>query len=129
MDPVFRLHGIPLAIISDRDHIFTSKFWCLLFQIAGTELRRVNQCLETYMRCFSIACLCRWSQWLSLAEYWYNSSFHSALGRTPFEVLYGHEPRHFGVDGVDSCAVPDLETWLQERDAMSQLLKWQVCRV
>ena len=114
MDPVFRLHGIPLAIISDRDHIFTSKFWCLLFQIAGTELRRVNQCLETYMRCFSIACLRRWSQWLSLAEYWYNSSFHSALGRTPFEVLYGFPPCQLGLAISLASPVPDFSHWLEE---------------
>jgi hypothetical protein len=30
--------------------------------------------------------------WLSWAEYCYNSSFHTALCATPFEVVYGHPP-------------------------------------
>lgn len=125
MDYVYKLHGLPLAIISDRDRIFTSKLWQLLFQLAGTDLRmstayhpqsdgqteRINQCLETYLRCFTQACPRRWSQWLSLAEFWYNASYYSALGRTPFEVLYGFPPRHIGLDVDRAVPVPELSTW------------------
>jgi transposase InsO family protein len=103
MDQIYRLHSLPFAIISDRDQVFTSKVWQLLFQMAGMELRmsssyhprtdgqmeRVNQCLETFLRCFVHACPSRWLQWLPLAEFWYNTNIHSALGRSPFEVLYG----------------------------------------
>ena len=39
MDHIFKLHGIPVAIISDRDRVFTSRLWQLLFQLVGTELR------------------------------------------------------------------------------------------
>jgi hypothetical protein len=63
MDSVSKLHGLPLAIISDRDKIFTSNLWQTLFKLTGTELRmssvyhpqtdgqteHVNQCLETYL--------------------------------------------------------------------------------
>jgi transposase InsO family protein len=129
MDTVFRLHGLPTAIISDRDRVFTRKFWQLLFRAAGTNLHlsssyhlqtdgqteRVNHCLETYLRCFVDACPSQWSKWLSLAEFWYNSSSHSALGCSPFKVLYGHQPRHFGLD-IDSLApLPDMQTWIQNK--------------
>jgi hypothetical protein len=62
-------------------------------------------------------------QWLHLAEFWYNTTVHSSLKKTPFEVLYGHPPRHFGVDVVESCAIPDLQQWLRDRDTMTKLLQ------
>jgi hypothetical protein len=38
LDEVYRLHGMPLSIISDRDKIFTSKFWRELFSLAQAQL-------------------------------------------------------------------------------------------
>jgi hypothetical protein len=35
---VFRLHGLPLNIVSDRDNWFTSTFWRELFRLLGIEL-------------------------------------------------------------------------------------------
>jgi hypothetical protein len=60
---IYRLHGFPAVIVSDRDPIFTSAFWRQLFQLVSTELRlsfsyhpqsdgeteRLNQCLETFL--------------------------------------------------------------------------------
>lgn len=80
---IYRLHGMPSHIISDRDRIFTGSFWRELFKLANTTLcmsstyhpqsdgqtKRVNQCLETYLRCFVHACPRKWLQWLSLAEF------------------------------------------------------------
>jgi hypothetical protein len=39
MDNIFKLHGLPVAIIFDWERVFTSKFWQMLFQLADTELR------------------------------------------------------------------------------------------
>jgi len=95
---VYKLHGLPSAIISDRDRIFTSALWKDLFSLSDTKLlmsssyhaqtdgqtERLNQCLENFLRCTVYACPKDWSKWLPLAEYWYNTTFHSALGITPF---------------------------------------------
>jgi hypothetical protein len=142
MDQIYRLHGLPKVIISDRDRIFTSKLWQLLFKSAGSELRfsssyhpqtdgqteRVNQCIETFLRCFVHACPASWSQWISVAEYWFNTSTHSALGRSPFEVLYGFPPRHLGFDLTEAAPIPELHTWLEDRDLMHSLVKQHLAR-
>jgi hypothetical protein len=122
LDSMYKLHGLPLSIVSDRDRIFTNHLWQELFRLSGTTLKmnssyhhqtdgqteRVNQCLETFLRSFVHACPSKWLSWLSIAEYWYNSSYHSSLGRTPFEVIYGHLPRHFSITLNDTPVYGDL---------------------
>ena len=34
----------------------------------------------------------QWPKWLPLAEWWYNTTFHSAIQTTPYEVVYGQPP-------------------------------------
>lgn len=36
LDNIYKLHGMPRTIISDRDPIFCSKFWQGLFTLQGT---------------------------------------------------------------------------------------------
>jgi hypothetical protein len=38
MAAVYRLHGMPESIVSDRDRIFTSTLWRELFRLSGTQL-------------------------------------------------------------------------------------------
>jgi hypothetical protein len=52
----------------------------------------------------------------------------SATGKSPFLVLYGYEPRHFGIVLEDAISVPDLSVWLQERPVMSELVKQHLIR-
>jgi hypothetical protein len=84
---------------------------------------RLNQCMETFSRCFVHACPAKWSKWLSVAEYWYNTSFHSTIGRSPFEDLYGYAPRHFGINSEAAVTHLELEEWLKERELMTQVIK------
>jgi hypothetical protein len=52
--------------------------------------------------------------WLLTAEFWYNSCFHSSLGKTPFEALYGRAPHLLGVD-PPMAAGDNLDQWLTDR--------------
>ena len=142
LDHVYRLHGPPTSIVSDRDRIFLSKFWTELFKLMGTELKMssayhpqtdgqtevVNRCLETYLRCMAGERPRDWAKWIPLAEWWYNTTFHSATQTTPYEVVYGQPapvylpyfPGDSHVDAVDRS--------MQAREAALKLLKFHLER-
>lgn len=63
-----------------------------------------------------------------MAKFWYNTMVHTALVKSPFEVLYGYTPRQLGIANLQLCSVPDLEQWLKERELLSQLIRQQLIR-
>jgi hypothetical protein len=108
MDNLVKFHGVPMSIISDRDKVFTCAFWKELIRAAGTKLHystayhpqtdgqseRVNQCLDQYLRCVVQDQPKLWRRWLAMAEFWYNTSHHTAIGCSPFNALYRTEPNY-----------------------------------
>jgi hypothetical protein len=135
MKDIYKQHGLPKSIISDRDKIFTRSLWQELFCLSDTTLlmssayhpqtdgttEHINQCLVDYLQCSVHSCPQKWALWLPLAEYWYNTTYHSALGKSPFEVLYNHTPHQLGISPAN-CTTPDLEAWLKERNTMTNIL-------
>ncbi|KAM0887617.1 hypothetical protein ACQ4PT_028880 [Festuca glaucescens] len=137
IDTVVKLHGMPRSIVSDRDRIFTSTFWKLLFEKLGTKLKfttayhpqtdgqseRVNQGLEMYLRCSIHANPTHWKKWLPVAELWYNSSFHSTIGVSPFQALYGYEPNFGAIPDIGICSDNPVAAILAERAVQLENLK------
>lgn len=140
LDTVYKLHGLPEVIVFGCDCIFKSSFWQHIFKATDTKLHmsssyhpqidgqseKLNQCLETYLRCCIHSCPTKWARWLPLMEYCYNTNYHSVLGRTPFEVLYRHLPRHFGIPGAKTAAIPDIEAWLANHHHLNTFFHQQL---
>jgi len=104
---IVKLHGVPVAIVSDRDPRFTSRFWGSLQRALGTRLNfstafhpqtdgqseRVIQILEDMLRACVIEFEGSWDTHLPLIEFAYNNSYQSSIGMPPYEALYGRKCR------------------------------------
>lgn len=134
---VYKLHGCPTTIVSDRDVVFLSAFWTDFMKLHGVSLalsttyhpqtdgqtEAVNRCLENYLRGMVFEHPTTWFSWLSLAEWWYNTNFHSSLGMTPFQALYGFPPPlHIPYIPHDT-RVAAVDDHMQERQRLMSLLK------
>lgn len=129
-DNIFKLHGLPKTIVSNRDVTFTSSFWKELFTLHGTKLcfsssyhpqsdgqtEAVNRVLEMYLCCFTYDYPKKWIDWLAWADY--NTSFHSSLKTSPFEVVYGRTPPRFLSHSLGLSRIEAVDNALQCRDEM-----------
>ncbi|KAH9770474.1 hypothetical protein KPL71_012393 [Citrus sinensis] len=137
VDRVARLHGVPCTIVSDRDVVFTSNFWKEFFKLQGTQLKMssayhpetdgqtevVNRSLQQYLRCMVSQHPKQWSSHLPWAEFWYNTTYHSAIGLTPFQALYGRPPPSVSRYIPGSSNVHEVDKELMSRDDLLKLLK------
>nr|GEV43889.1 putative reverse transcriptase domain-containing protein [Tanacetum cinerariifolium] len=100
-------HGVPVSVISDRDSLFTSRFWVSLQKALGTQLdlsttyhpetdgqsERTIQTLEDMLRSCVIDFGSSWDKHLPLVEFSYNNSYHASIKTASFEALYGRKCR------------------------------------
>jgi hypothetical protein len=128
---------MPHSIVSYCDPTFTSNFWQELFKLQGTELhlstayhpqtdgqmKFVNKCLETYLSFFASEKKNQWAQWLPLAEWWYNTSYHTATRMTPFEAVYGQKPPSVLSYLSGSSKVQAVDLTLTDREVILRTLK------
>ena len=137
MDTIQKLHGNPRVIVSDKDPIFTRNFWTKFFYCLGTQLAHnssyhpqsngqteiVNKCLEGYLHCFVCDKQTQWVKWLPLAEWWYNTSFHTAAKMTTFMALYGYHPPSITSSLRENSKVQAVEDHIEHQQEVLQLLK------
>lgn len=142
LDNIFKLHGMHKDVVSDRDPTFLSEVWKEIFRVHGVGLKRstayhpqtdgqtevTNKTLETYLRCMTAETPRSWSKWLSLAEWWYNTTYHTAIHSTPYEIIYGQPPPlHLPyLPGESSSTVVDRS--LQKREEVITMLKFHLLR-
>jgi len=106
-DQVWRLHGLPESIISDRGVQFAAGMMKELNSLLGIQTKlsmayhpqtdgqteRINQELEQYLRVFINHRQEQWPDWLGTAEFAYNNKIHAATKNSPFKVNYRQDPR------------------------------------
>jgi hypothetical protein len=104
---VVRLHDLPRSIVSDRDIKFVGHFWRTLWKKLGTDLsfsssyhpqtngqtEVVNKSLGNLLRSLVTEHHNQWDQILPQVEFSYNDSPNRSTGKSPFQILYGMQPR------------------------------------
>ncbi|KAJ9525353.1 hypothetical protein QJQ45_003238 [Haematococcus lacustris] len=122
-DSVFKYHGLPKVIISDRDPRFTSNFWQQLFAKTGTHLNistanhpqtdgqteRANRTIEDMLRNYVSPHHTDWDNHLTAVEFAYNASVQASTGYSPFMLNSGQEP-HTPLSLAVSSAAPARAT-------------------
>jgi len=103
---IWKHHGLPADIVSDRDSRFTSEVWKEFLQTSGIRPRmstafhpqtdgqteRLNQTIEAYLRTFVSREQDDWVRLLPMAEFAYNNSITVGNGMSPFYANYGFHP-------------------------------------
>lgn len=105
-DSVWRHHGMPTGIISDRGTQYTSTFWQSLFKWAGTSVKlstafhpesdgqseRALRVITQMLRAYALERPEDWDRRLAAAEYAYNKTVNASTQFAPFMLEYGQMP-------------------------------------
>lgn len=103
---IVRHHGVPQAIVSDRDPRFMSNFWQSLWKELGSKLKmstayhpqtdgqteRSNRTLEDMLRAYVNYTQDNWDEKLLALEVAVNNSTQESTGFTPFFLNSGQHP-------------------------------------
>jgi len=104
---VWKYHGFPEYVVSDRDGTFRAQYFMNLYQYLGIkrsmsmafhpqtdgQTERTNQVIEEYLRSYCNYEQNDWAEMLAMAEFPYNNSKHSATKITPCYANYGYKPQ------------------------------------
>jgi len=106
-DNMWRLHGLPESIISDRGPQFAAglmkelnglldietKLSTAFYPQTDGQTEYMNQELEQYLRMFIDHWQEQWPEWLGTAEFAYNNKVHTGTKVLPFQANSGQNPR------------------------------------
>jgi hypothetical protein len=132
-DNVYKFHGLPRHIISDRDVLFTSTFWSHLHKLLGTKLRmssayhpqsdgateRANRTVTQMLRQCIHPNQKDWVSKLPAIEFAINSARSESTGYAPFFLNFGRMPRSMLWDLAPSSEYPTVREFaLQKKLAL-----------
>ena len=140
---IYKLHGIPLKIISDRGTQFLSNFWKTLFDLLRTNLarsasykpqtngqtERVNRVLGDFLRTYTQNGILDWEEVLPIAEFVYNNTETVSTGYTPFMLDTGQDPidtNMYNLSNLVGSQSQQVENKFKyEQDAIDYLECWK----
>ena len=119
---IYKLHGLPKNIISDRDVLFTSTFWGQLHRLIGTKLRlssayhpqsdgsteRANRTITQMLRQCVHPNQWDWVTKLPAIEFAINSARSESTGYAPFFLNTGRMPRSMLWAGTPTTEFPSV---------------------
>lgn len=135
---VWKLHGLPTTIISDRGPQFVSEFWKHLNRsleinsLLSTavhpqtdgQTERFNAVLEQYLRAYVSYLQDDWYTWLPLAEFAANSWKSETTGVSPFFANYGFHPRMGFEPDAPPAATPATRDAAQFAEKMQLIIEY-----
>jgi len=135
-DNVWKLHGLPESIISDRRPQFTARLMRKLNEMLGIkskllmafhpqidgQTKRVNQELKQYLRMFIDHRQEQWPKWLGMAEFAYNNKVHLSTKISPFKANYGQNPR-MGFEGRKKRKYEGAEKFIEKMKEIQEKAK------
>ena len=103
---VFKLHGFPKTLVSDRDIRFTSSYYKEVCKRLGIKLamsssnhpqtngltERLNGTIGSLLKKYCSENFRNWDKDLPQLEFTYNNTPHSSIGTTPFIADLGYTP-------------------------------------
>jgi hypothetical protein len=133
-------HGLPDEIISDRDKLFTSKFWKSLMAQLGAnhklstafhpqtdgQTERLNQTLEQYLRSYVNEQQTNWVELLPLAQFAYNSAKSESTQTSPFFANHGYEPEAYRQPRKDETRAQGAMVLVQKLQELHQQLAMDI---
>ena len=133
---IFRLHGLPDTMISDRGSQFTAEFWkwlCKLLQIdhrlstafhpqTDGQTERMNSRIEQYLRAYVNFAQDDWVRFLPSAEFAINNQNSQVTGISPFLAVYGLHPRSGSECSLHQSAQPAPASVQFERSDAEELV-------
>lgn len=132
-DYVWKHHGLPLQVISDRGPQFVAKFMKELNDILGIktaastsfhpqtdgQTERSNQEIEQYLRLFVNHRQDDWVEWLPLAEFSHNNRIQASTRQTPFMLNSGRHPR-MGTEPLRTSKVESVDNFVKRMQSARQ---------
>src|SRR5882672_2249324 len=128
-DHIWKLHGLPEEVISDRGTQFVSNFTRSLSQLLGIRVvastayhpqmdgqtEWVNQEVEQFLRLFVNQRQDDWYEWLAIAEFAYNDRIHASMRSSPFMMDTGQNPR-LGIEPLRESHLETLNDFASQMD-------------